>query len=183
MPVAFRLILGLLPLLWLLLHSWQGMLGANPVERWMRLSGDWGLWFLLLTLALSPLSRWHRLRGVLRWRRMAGLFCFFYAVLHLSVYLTLERFFSWEDIAQDIVKRPYITMGLLAFLFLLPLALTSSRSAMQRLGRAWIGWHRLIYPAAILVLIHYFLQTRADWRIPMMHAILLSFLLMWRLQR
>ncbi|MBF0096920.1 MAG: ferric reductase-like transmembrane domain-containing protein [Magnetococcales bacterium] len=183
MPVFVCFLLGLTPLLWLLLYSWQGMLGANPVELWLRLSGDWGLWCLLLTLALSPLSRWRMLQGVLRWRRMVGLFSFFYALLHLTVYLVLERALSWEDIAQDIGKRPYITVGILAFVLLLPLALTSPRRIMLRLGSTRIGWHRLVYPAALLVILHFFLQTRADWHVPLLHAVVLAVLLAWRLVR
>ncbi|MBF0191453.1 MAG: sulfoxide reductase heme-binding subunit YedZ [Magnetococcales bacterium] len=171
---------GLIPLVWLVLGVWQNTLGANPVERLIRVSGDWALWWLLLTLAISPLRHLTGWSGWNRWRRPLGLLCFFYALLHVTCYGVLEHFFSWEGIWRDLLKRPYITVGFCAFLLLLPLAITSTRGWMRRLGNRWGRLHLLIYPAALLVIGHYVLMTKADYRMPLLHAGVLGGLLGWR---
>ena len=178
-PKAVWLLLGLLPLVWLLHGAVTDSLGANPIERIIRMCGDWALWLLLLTLSITPirhLTGW----GWMRLRRMLGLFSFFYASMHLLGYTVLDKYFDWQDILRDIRKRPYITIGLLTFLLLLPLAITSTQGWMRRLGPLWRTVHRLIYPAAILGVFHLFLMTKADWRLPAIHGIVLALLLVFR---
>lgn len=170
-------LLCLAPLGWLLTASLLGTLGANPIEAIIRFLGDWTLRLLLLTLAATPLRRLTGWAWPLRLRRLLGLFAFFYAVLHLLAYAVLDQFFDWTAIGEDIIKRPYITMGMLAFLLLLPLAFTSSQAAMRRLGRRWKQLHRLIYPAAILAIIHFTLMVKADLREPLIYAAILAILL------
>ncbi|MBF0183323.1 MAG: sulfoxide reductase heme-binding subunit YedZ [Magnetococcales bacterium] len=183
MALSLRLLPGFLPILWLLLQAGQEQLGANPIEQVVRFCGDWALWLLLLTLSLSPLRRMTGNTVFLRWRRMIALFSFFYTCLHITAYVVLDRFFDWQDIIQDIRKRPYITIGVFAFLLLLPLAVTSTRAWMRRLGASWQKLHRLVYPAALLVIFHFFLMTRTDWRTPGYHALVLALLLALRLPR
>ncbi|GAB6043489.1 protein-methionine-sulfoxide reductase heme-binding subunit MsrQ [Endothiovibrio diazotrophicus] len=134
-------------------------LGANPVEASIHSSGDWALRLLLATLALSPLRRagWS---GALRFRRMVGLFAFFYAALHFTLWLWLDRWFLWPEIAADLFKRPYITVGFTAQLLLLPLALTSTGAMIRRLGRNWRRLHRLVYPAAALAVLHFLWKAK-----------------------
>ncbi|MDH5785705.1 MAG: sulfoxide reductase heme-binding subunit YedZ, partial [Chromatiales bacterium] len=138
----------LLPLLWLAYGTWNSTLGANPIETITRTLGDWALRLLLLTLTITPLRRLSGWGWPLRLRRMLGLFAFFYALLHLCSYLVLDQFFYWPEIWADIIKRPYITIGMVAFLLLIPLAITSTHKWMRRLGRHWQRLHRLVYPIA-----------------------------------
>ncbi|MBF0146437.1 MAG: sulfoxide reductase heme-binding subunit YedZ [Magnetococcales bacterium] len=173
-------LMGLLPLGWMLHGAWTETLGANPIERILRVSGDWTLWLLLFTLSLALLRQVPGCAGILRWRRMAGLFTFFYAALHLSSYVVLDKFFAWQDILLDLRKRPYITLGMTAFVLLLPLAMTSTRGWMKRLGKYWKRLHRLVYIAAILGVGHFFLMVKADWRSPALHGGVLLLLLGWR---
>ncbi|MBF0340812.1 MAG: sulfoxide reductase heme-binding subunit YedZ [Magnetococcales bacterium] len=173
-------LVSLIPLAWLAWGAWQGGLGANPVERVIRFCGDWALWGLLLTLTVTPLRRIPGWSGLIRYRRMLGLSAFFYAVLHVTGYVVLDHFFAWQTILKDILKRPYITIGLTAFLLLVPLAITSTRGWIRRLGSAWQKLHRLIYPASVLVVIHYFMMVKADYRAPLVHAGILGVLLGWR---
>ncbi|MBF0629098.1 MAG: sulfoxide reductase heme-binding subunit YedZ [Magnetococcales bacterium] len=175
-----RWLIGLLPLVWLGFGVWQNTLGANPVERMIRYSGDWGLWWLLATLAIAPLRRLPGCAGLIRLRRLFGLLGFGYAALHVVFFITFEHFFSWSALFRDILKRPFITIGLLAFLLLLPLAVTSTPSWMRRLGPQWGRLHRLVYPASVLVVLHYFLMVKADYRLPILHAVILGGLLGWR---
>lgn len=158
-------------------------LGANPVEELLHRCGDWGLRFLLITLAVSP-ARW--LSGqawLIRFRRVLGLFAFFYLGLHLTVYLALDRQLDLGTIVEDIVERPYITIGVLALLMLTPLAATSTRGMMRRLGRRWKALHRLIYPAAILGVWHFWWQVKQDILEPLIYALILAVLLGYRLAR
>lgn len=173
-------LIGLIPLGWLLLGLWQNTLGANPVERMIRFCGDWALWWLLMTLAVSSLRRLPGWSGLIRFRRLLGLLSLFYALLHVSGYVVLDHFFSWETIWRDILKRPYITVGLMAFLLLVPLGVTSTRAWMQRLGRHWGALHRLIYPASVLVMGHYVLMIKADYRAAFVYGVILAGLLGWR---
>ncbi|MBF0400845.1 MAG: sulfoxide reductase heme-binding subunit YedZ [Magnetococcales bacterium] len=182
-PQPVWLLLGLSPLARLIQSGISGGLGANPIEYIIRFSGDWALWLLLISLSISPIARLPGCRGVIRLRRLAGLFCFFYATLHLCSYLVLDKYFDWFDIGRDLRKRPYITVGFSTFLLLLPLAVTSSKGWIKRLGRHWGTLHTLVYPAAILAICHYFLMTKADWRLPALHALLLALLLGWRWRR
>ncbi len=173
---------ALLPALYLWLSALTGNLGANPIEALIRGHGDWALRFLLVTLAITPLRRLTRWGSVMRFRRMLGLFAFFYATIHLLGYLVLDQFFAWPEIAADILKLPFITVGVGSLLLLTPLAMTSTRNMLRRLGgRRWQALHRLVYPAAALAVIHFYLMVKADTREPLIYAVLLSVLLFLRL--
>lgn len=173
-------ILSLLPFLWLSLGVWFDWLGANPIEVLIRDSGEWALRFLLITLLLSPLRRiWGWGQGV-RLRRMLGLYAFFYASVHLISYLWLDQFFFWEDILYDIIDRPFITVGMLAFVMLIPLAITSTKGWMRKLGRNWLKLHKLVYPLSICAVIHFFWLVKADLSEPFVYSVLLSILLLER---
>jgi len=176
-------LLCLAPLGWLLARALLGELGANPIEAIIRYFGDWALRLLLLTLTATPLRLLTGWSGPVRLRRLLGLFTFFYAVLHLLAYLVLDQFFDWAAIWEDIVEHPFITTGMLAWLLLLALALTSNRAAQRRLGRNWKRLHRLIYPAAILAVVHFTLMVKADLREPLIYAAILMLLLGLRLFR
>ncbi len=178
-PLVF--LLCLYPLVFLVFGAFNDLLGANPVEAMIRGSGDWALYFLLMTLAVTPLrklSGWHWL---IRYRRMLGLFAFFYACMHFLAYIWFDRFFDLEEILGDIVKRPFITVGFVCLLLLLPLAATSTQGMMQRLKKNWKRLHRLVYPVSMLAVLHYFMMTRADYKQPLMMALLLVLLLGYRL--
>ena len=161
---------------------WHDRLGANPIEAISKDTGIWALRLLLVTLAVTPLHRvtgWH---GMMRYRRMLGLFAFFYAVLHLGIYLWLDQFFLWEEIVLDIQERPFITVGFATFLILLGLAVTSPRAIVRRMGgRRWQSFHRLVYVAAAGGVIHYWWLVKADVRNPLFYALLLGGLLAARL--
>ncbi len=174
-------ILALLPLAWLGYRAFSGGLGANPIETVTRELGDWALRLLLLTLACTPLRRLTGQAWPLAFRRMLGLFAFFYTTLHLLSYLVLDQFFYWPDIWADILKRPYITIGMSAWLLLLPLAVTSNRRAIRRLGRNWQRLHRLVYPIAALAVLHFYLLVKADVREPLVYGGVLAVLLLLRL--
>ncbi len=159
-------------------------LGANPVEALIRELGEWALRLLLLTLAATPLQRWLKWGLLLRYRRMLGLFAFFYALLHLLAFIWFEHFFAWSELLTDIIKRPFIAFGMVAWLMLLPLAVTSSRRAVRRLGYGrWLALHRLVYLAAALAVGHFFMLVKADLREPAVYAGILSVLLLARLVR
>ncbi len=167
--------------------AWQDELGANPIEFIQRSLGTWTLNFLLITLTVSPLRRLSGLHWLLRLRRMLGLYAFFYAVLHLVSYLWLDQFFDWQAIGKDILKRPFITVGMSAFILLLPLAATSSNFMVRRLGgRRWQRLHRSIYAIAIFGVVHYWWLVKRDVTLPALYAVLLGLLLgvrtIWREQ-
>ena len=179
-PIIF--ILCLLPLVLLFRNFYLDELGANPFEVLTRSTGEWTLRFLLLTLAMTPLRRITGLAWPLRLRRMLGLFTFFYVCVHLLTYLWLDHFFDWEEILIDIVKRPYITFGMLAFTLLVPLALTSTKKMMKRLGQRWKSLHKLIYIIAILGVLHFLLLVKADLKEPVIYAFVLVTLFIIRLK-
>ncbi len=179
-PIIF--ILCLLPLVLLFRNFYLDELGANPFEVLTRSTGEWTLRFVLLTLAMTPLRRLTGSAWPLRLRRMLGLFAFFYVCVHLLTYLWLDHFFDWEEIVIDIVKRPYITFGMLAFTLLLPLALTSTKKMMKRLGSRWKSLHKLIYVIAILGVLHFLLLVKADLREPIIYAFVLVTLFIVRLK-
>ena len=145
----------LLPLLRLVMLGLQDSLTANPIEFITRATGDWTLYFLCLTLAITPLRRITGLNALVRFRRMLGLFTFFYASLHFMTFIWFDHFFDLAEMMRDILKRPFIAMGFSAFILLVPLALTSNDAMLRRLGRRWSLLHRLIYPIAILALLHF----------------------------
>jgi len=177
-PLVF--IVALAPALWLTAAALTGNLGANPIEAITRSLGDWALRFLLLTLAITPLRRLSGWRWLLGYRRMLGLFSFFYASLHLSSYIVLDQFFYWPEIWADLLKRPYISVGMLSFLMLIPLALTSTKGWIRRLGRNWQRLHRLVYLCAIGAVLHFYMLVKADVREPLLYAALLTVLLATR---
>jgi methionine sulfoxide reductase heme-binding subunit len=150
-------------------------LGANPIEYITHSTGWWTLTFLLITLAVTPLRRWLNAPWLLRFRRMLGLFAFFYASLHFTTYFWLDQFFDWMGIAKDIVKRPFITVGFAAFVLLLPLAATSTNAMVRRLGaKRWQLLHRLVYVTAVLGVLHFWWLVKKDIREPLIFAVLLA---------
>jgi sulfoxide reductase heme-binding subunit YedZ len=162
-------------------------LGANPIEAVTRGLGDWALNFLLITLSVTPLRKLSGWAWLGRLRRMLGLFVFFYATLHLSTYLWFDQFFDWVAIAKDIWKRPFITVGMLCFALLLPLAATSNGFAIRKLGgRRWQALHRSVYLIGMLAVLHYSWMVKADISRPLLYAALLGILLglrvWWRVQ-
>jgi sulfoxide reductase heme-binding subunit YedZ len=172
----------LLPLARLAWGAWQHSLGANPIEFITRSLGTWTLNFLLTTLTVTPLRKVSGWTWLTRLRRMLGLFAFFYVVLHLSSYLWLDQFFDWTAIAKDILKRPFITAGMSAFLLLVPLAATSNRAMIRRLGgRRWQALHRSIYVVGIIAVTHYWWLVKKDVALPGVYAAILGLLLLLRL--
>jgi sulfoxide reductase heme-binding subunit YedZ len=152
-PTVF--LLALLPLGRLVWLGGAGDLGANPIEFITRSMGTWTLVFLCLSLAMTPARKLTGWTGFIHLRRMLGLFCFFYATVHFLIWLWLDHNFSLAAMWQDVLERPYITFGFLAFVLLIPLALTSNRWAQRKLGRRWSHLHRMIYGIAILAILHY----------------------------
>ncbi|MDP2794566.1 MAG: protein-methionine-sulfoxide reductase heme-binding subunit MsrQ [Sulfurisoma sp.] len=178
-------LLCLLPLGRLGWGAWRDTLGANPIEAIQRGLGSWTLNFLVITLAITPLRRIVGWAWLGRLRRMLGLHAFFYAALHFLGYLWLDQFFDWSAIGRDILKRPFITVGFAAFVLLLPLAATSNRFALGRLGgRRWQALHRSIYPIAIFGVIHYWWLAKRDVATPALYAVAVLLLLgvraLWR---
>lgn len=182
MPLALlktlTFVLCLLPLAYYGWGAWQDALGANPIEAVTRGMGTWTLNLLLVTLAVTPLRKLTGWNMALRLRRMLGLFVFFYACLHLTTYLWFDQFFDWGEIARDILKRPFITVGMAAFVLLVPLAATSSNWAIRRLGgRRWQALHRSVYAIAILAVLHYSWLVKADQAQPLLYGGILALLL------
>jgi methionine sulfoxide reductase heme-binding subunit len=162
-------------------------LGANPAETILHVTGDWTLRFLLLTLALTPLRRLTGWNWTIRFRRLLGLFAFFYSVLHAGAYIGFDRFFQLDEIIADIWKRPFITVGFAALVLMTPLAVTSTRGWIRRLGGArWIKLHRLVYAVALLGVLHYVWLVKRDLTWPLIYAAILALLLglrvFWKLR-
>lgn len=155
-------------------------LGANPVEEILHELGKWGLNFLFITLCITPLRQVSGWVHWMRLRRMLGLTAFFYLLGHFLWYLLVDQGLDLQLLLEDVAKRPYITVGFAALCLLVPLALTSTRAAMRRLGRRWQALHRLIYPATALGCVHYYWQVKADVREPLVYFALLALLLGWR---
>ncbi len=174
-------LLCLLPLSRLVYLAFTDGLGANPIEFITRSTGTWTLVGLLVTLAVTPLRKLTGAGWLLRFRRLLGLFAFFYACLHFTTYIWLDQFFDPASIAKDIIKRPFITVGFSAFVLLLPLAWTSRQSMMKKLGRHWQQLHRLIYVIASLGVIHYWWLVKKDISQPLIYACVLMLLLAIRL--
>lgn len=172
---------ALIPAAWLIWQARLGDLGANPIEEVLHRTGWWGLVLLTVTLAVTPVRRltgWH---SIVRYRRLLGLFAFFYVCLHLSTYLVLDQWFAWSYILEDIAERPFITVGFAAWLILLALAFTSTRGWIRRLGKRWQRLHRLIYLAAGLGALHFFWKVKADTREPLIFVAVIAVLLLARL--
>jgi sulfoxide reductase heme-binding subunit YedZ len=165
----------------LVLRAVQDNLGANPVEVLTHSSGEWALRFLLITLMVTPLRTISGWSWLLRYRRMLGLFAFFYAVMHFVIYIWIDQSFLWEEILADIIKRPYITVGFAALLMLVPLAITSTKKMIRRLGKRWSTLHQLAYVAAIGGAIHFLWLTRADYREPAIYLVVYLIVMAMRL--
>jgi len=169
------------PIPWLVWRLLSGDLGANPIEALIRQLGVWGLRFLLIGLAITPVARLLRQPRLIRFRRTVGLFAFAYVLLHWCTYVGVDQFFDWAAVIKDIYQRPFITIGMTAFVLLIPLAVTSTNAAIRRLGPInWRRLHRLIYVIAPLGVLHYYMLVKADHRPPLIYAGLLAVLLGWR---
>jgi methionine sulfoxide reductase heme-binding subunit len=178
-PVVFlACLLPLGRLLWLGLHAG---LGANPIEFITHSTGDWTLTFLLVTLSITPLRKLTRQYWLISFRRMFGLFAFFYGSLHLTTYVWLDKFFDVHEMLHDIAKRRFITAGMTAFALMIPLALTSTKWSIRKLGKRWQMVHRLIYFSAAAGVIHYIWLVKADLKKPLEYAFVLGMLLMYRI--
>lgn len=177
--VVFLACLG--PLARLGWRAYSGTLGANPIEFITHSTGDWTLIFLLITLAITPLRKLSGQPWLIRYRRMLGLFAFFYVTLHFLTYIWLDKFFDVHEMLADVAKRKFITAGFTGFVLLIPLALTSTRGWIGRLGgKRWLALHRLIYCSAIAGVIHYTWLVKADLHKPLEYAFVLGVLLAYR---
>ena len=177
-PLVFGVCL--LPLMFLLYGAINNTLGVNPVETMTRKTGDWAYYFLLMTLSVTPLRTFLNQSWLIHYRRMLGLYAFFYACLHLLTYIWFDQFFNVNEILKDILKRPFITLGMICWLLLLPLALTSSQAMIRRLKKNWARLHRLIYLIAILGLVHHVMMIKADYQRPLILGAILTLLLLSR---
>jgi sulfoxide reductase heme-binding subunit YedZ len=171
----------LLPVTQLGLAAYHGALGANPLEVITHTTGDWTIRFLLITLCVTPLRQLTKQYWLIQYRRMLGLFAFFYGTLHLTTYLWFDKFFAGHAILEDIGKRKFITVGFLGFVLMVPLAVTSTKGAIRRLGKKWTAIHRLIYVSAALGVIHYYWLVKADHRLPLTYGAVWGMLLGYRL--
>jgi sulfoxide reductase heme-binding subunit YedZ len=176
-------VLCLSPLALLIYRAMTGGLGANPIEFITYKTGFWALTFLMTSLAVTPLRRLTHWNGAIRFRRLIGLFAFFYALLHFSTYLVLDQFFDFHAIAADILKRPYITVGFTAFICLLLLALTSTKGSIRRLGKRWVSLHRVVYVAGALAVLHFYWKRSSKHDIfdPMLFAAIFTVLMLVRI--
>jgi methionine sulfoxide reductase heme-binding subunit len=174
--------LCLVPLAVLVWKGFQNELGANPVEFIEHWTGDWTIRFLILTLCITPFRKLLHVPQLIRFRRMLGLFAFFYVCLHFSTWIWLDRFFNLSDMWADVLKRRFITVGFAGFVLLIPLAITSTKGWIRRLGgKRWQLLHRAIYLSAIAGVIHYYWQVKSDERKPLQYAAVVGALLLWRL--
>ena len=158
-------------------------LGADPVAEIEHRLGLWALRLLMVTLAITPLRQLTGQSVLVRFRRLLGLYAFAYATLHLTAYLVLDLRGYWTQIFEEIAKRPYITVGFLAWLLLVPLAATSTTAAIRRLGKNWVRLHRLLYVVGVLAVLHFWWLVKSDVREPALYAAILCALLGWRLVR
>jgi sulfoxide reductase heme-binding subunit YedZ len=179
-PVVF--FVCLIPLMLLGWKAYSNALGANPIEVITHATGDWTLRFLLITLAATPIRKLTAQLWLIRFRRMFGLFAFFYGTLHFLTYIWLDKFFDLHEMLHDVAKRRFITVGFTGFVLLIPLALTSTTGWIRRLGgKRWQALHRLIYFSAIAGVIHYWWLVKADIHLPLEYAAILAVLLGYRI--
>lgn len=178
-PIVF--LACLIPLGRLGWKAFNAGLGANPIQVITWSTGTWTLVFLMVTLSVTPVRKLTRQYWLIQFRRMFGLFAFFYACLHFTTYIWLDQFFDFDSITKDVVKRPFITVGFTAFVLLIPLALTSTQASIRRLGKRWQMIHRLIYVTAVLGVIHYIWLVKKDIRKPVIYASILAVLFAYRL--
>ena len=179
-PVVF--LACLIPLALLAWKAYSQALGANPIEVITHATGDWTLRFLLITLSVTPIRKLTGKLWLIRYRRMFGLFAFFYGTLHFLTYIWLDKFFDLHEMLHDVAKRKFITVGFTGFVLLIPLALTSTKGWIRRLGgKRWQVLHRLIYFSAIAGVIHYWWLVKADIHKPLEYAAILTVLLGYRI--
>jgi methionine sulfoxide reductase heme-binding subunit len=180
-PLIF--VLSLVPAAYLVFLGFTNNLGVNPAETLQLETGTWALRFLIATLTVTPLRRLTGWNRVISYRRMLGLFAFFYAFAHFLTYLILDQYFALDQMMADVVKRPFITMGFIAFVLMIPLALTSTKGWIRRLGRRWQSLHRLIYVSAVAASIHYVWKVKVVLGAPVYYglavALLLGFRVLW----
>lgn len=178
-PVLFAL--GLAPLAWLMFRVLTGRLSPEPIEDITFATGEWGLRFVLITLAVTPLRALSGVNALIRLRRMLGLFAFFYVCLHFATYIVLEQFFDWSAIVEDIAKRTYILVGFAGFVLMVPLAATSTNAMLKRLGgRRWKRLHKLVYVSAVAGVVHFLWLVKSDITEPAVYALILAALLGYR---
>src|SRR5260370_22256517 len=176
------LVNSLVPLTLLLWDWYRKQVGANPLEFITRTTGMLTLVFLLISLAVTPLRRTTGLNWLVRFRRMLGLFAFFYGSLHLFTYVAFDRFFHLTTVPGDVLKRPFIAIGMTAFFFMVPLAITSTDKMVKRLGgKRWMRLHRIVYLSGVLGVLHYYMLVKSDVRLPLTFAFLLAVLLGFRI--
>jgi sulfoxide reductase heme-binding subunit YedZ len=178
-PLVF--LVCLLPLARLGWKALNSALGANPIQVITFSTGTWTLTFLLITLSITPLRKLSRQYWLIQYRRMLGLFAFFYGCLHFTTYLWLDQFFDLHSIYKDIYKRPFITAGFTAFVLMIPMAATSTKWAIRKLGKRWQMLHRLIYASAIAGVVHYIWLVKKDISTPLIYAVVLGALLLYRI--
>jgi len=177
-------LLCLTPLFLLVWKGFHGELGANPVEFVTHATGDWTLRLLLVTLAITPARKLLKQPQLTRFRRVLGLFAFFYAALHFTTWFWLDKSLDLGEMWKDVLKRPFITVGFLGFVALIPLAITSTAGWIRRLGgRNWQRLHRLVYLTGIAGVVHYYWLVKSDVRLPVMYGVILTVLLAFRLKK
>ena len=174
-------LLALVPFVLLLLSGWRNELGANPIETITDITGIWTMRFLVVTLAITPLRNLTGQTILIRFRRMLGLFTFFYASMHFLTYIWLDQYFDWPFIIKDIAEHPYVIVGFTTFLILFSLAVTSPRFVVRKMGKNWKKLHRLIYPAAFLASFHFIWLVKSDIREPLLYFSLFSVLILLRM--
>jgi sulfoxide reductase heme-binding subunit YedZ len=180
-PKVVIFVNALLPLLLLLWDVYSGRVGANPLEFVTRTTGMLALIFLLVSLAITPVRKISRLNVVVKFRRMLGLFAFFYAFLHLTTYIWFDRFFNLRSTLQDIAQRPFIAVGMTAFVLMIPLAITSTNEMVKRLGgKRWAQLHRVVYFAGVAAVVHFWMLVKSDTRLPLTFGFILALLLGYR---
>lgn len=178
-PLLFTL--SLVPVCYLGWRAWNQDLTANPIEYITHFTGDWTIRFLVFTLSVTPLRKILGLPDLIRFRRMIGLFAFFYGFLHFTTYLVVDKFFDFHEILADVAKRRYITVGFTGFVLMIPLALTSTAGSIRRLGgKRWQRIHRLVYVSAVAGVIHYYWLVKSDIRLPLLYGFLVGILLAFR---
>jgi sulfoxide reductase heme-binding subunit YedZ len=169
------------PIIWLATRTLTGRLGINPVEDLELTTGIWALRFLVATLLVTPVRRLTGWNRIIQYRRMLGLFTFFYAAVHFAIYIGVDQFFAFDFILKDIAKRPFITMGFLAFVLMVPLAITSTKGWIRRLGKRWQMLHRLIYISAVCAAVHYLWKVKVMIGSPVYYGVAIGLLIAWRL--
>jgi len=172
---------GLAPALWLAWQTWTANLTANPLEYITHFTGDWTIRLIVVTLAVTPLRKLLRLPDLIRFRRMIGLYAFFYGCLHFLTWLWLDKLFDIQEMLKDVAKRRFITAGMAALLSMLPLALTSTTGWIRRLGgKRWQRLHRLVYFTGVAAVVHYYWLVKSDIRLPLLYGALVALALGYR---